>query len=332
MREREHLKIEFPRVEGYVFDVKNRIRADISKIKELTVDPSKEPTRVIVKGTVGYKIGFPTRLGPGYEELQDRKPFHETKRVQEIVFEIAKRITNALKDREKFQWQAREMLFPQVLSIVKRYITNKVRFIDAKPNEMALEKYIQLIVERLLAAIEPDTAEGEAPLLPIIERFRPKGSTSEVLFRTVRRAHPTLKSHVSHVVTDTKSWEHTAAFYLEENPNVISYVKNDHLDFSIPYDFLGVRHYYYPDFLIRYGTGEREISVILEVKGYESEQDRQKRTAAERWVKTVNYHGGYGIWELIECRDPRNIDKILNGLFNRGKPPEYGVDFGLYQI
>ncbi len=315
LKERENLKIEFPRVEGYVFDVKSRIKADISKIKELTVDPSKEPTRVVVKGTVGYKIGFPTRLGPGQEELQDRKPFHETKRLQEIIFEIAKRITNSLKDREKFQWQAREMLFPQVLSIVKKYIAEKVRFIDAKPNEMALEKYIQLIVERLLAAIEPDTDEGEAPLLPIIERFRPKGSTSEVLFRTVRRSHPTLKSHVSHVVTDNKSWEHTVAFYLEDNPNVISYVKNDHLDFSIPYDFFGARHYYYPDFLVRYRTGKKELTVILEVKGYESEQDRQKKVSAERWVKAVNYHGGYGTWDLIECRDPRKIDKILNGLF-----------------
>jgi len=198
---------------------------------------------------------------------------------------------------------------------VKRFIREKVIFIDAKPNEIALEKYIQLIVERLLTAIEPDTGEGEAPLLPIIERFRPKGSTSEVLFRTVRKAHPTLKSHVSHVVTDNRSWEHTVAFYLEDNHNVISYVKNDHLDFSIPYDFLGVRHYYYPDFLIRYNAKGTEVMVILEVKGYESEQDRQKKTAAERWVKAVNYHSGFGRWELLECEDPRSVDKLLNGLF-----------------
>src|SRR3989338_4863214 len=102
-------------------------------------------------------------------------------------------------------------------------------------------------------------------------------------------------------------------FYLEEDENVVSYVKNDHLDFVIPYDFLGVRHPYYPDFLVRY----KDVTIILEVKGYESEQDRQKRTAAERWVKApslyilpssqvswqkrtaaerwvkaVNYHGG----------------------------------------
>jgi len=316
LNDREHLKIEFPRVEGYVLDVKSRIKADISKLKEITVDPGKEPTKVVSKGMVGYKIGSPSRLGPGEEVYQDRNPFHESKRLQEAFYEIARRITNALKDKDKFQWQAREMLFPQVLAIVKKFFGDKVVFIDAKPNELALEKYIQIIVERLLTAIEPDIAEGEAPILPIIERFRPKGSTSEVLFRTVRPAHSTLKSHVSHVVTDNRSWEHTVAFYLEEDSRISSYVKNDHLDFSIPYDFLGVRHYYYPDFLVKYKTGKGEITVILEVKGYESEQDRQKKTAAERWVRAVNYHGGFGSWKLVVCYDPRSLSKLLSGLCN----------------
>ena len=314
LKEREHLKIEFPRVEGYVLDVRSRIKADISRMKEIIVDPSKEPTRVVAKGMVGYRIGSPSRLGPGEEVYQDRNPFHQTKRLQETFYEIAKRITNALKDKDRFQWQERGTLFPQVLAIVRKFIAEKVRFIDAKPNEIALEKYIQLIVERLLAAIEPDTDDGEPPILPIIEKFRPKGSTSEVLFRTVRPAHATLKSHVSHVVTDNRSWEHTVAFYLEENPDVISYVKNDHLDFSIPYDYLGVRHYYYPDFLVRYKTDTGEVTVILEVKGYESEQDRQKKTAAERWVKAVNYHGGLGRWALLVCKDPRTLNKMLDGI------------------
>ena len=57
LNDREHLMIEFPRVEGYVLDVKSRIKADISKLKEITVDPGKEPTKVVSKGMVGYKIG-----------------------------------------------------------------------------------------------------------------------------------------------------------------------------------------------------------------------------------------------------------------------------------
>lgn len=59
---------------------------------------------------------------------------------------------------------------------------------------------------------------------------------------------------------------------------------------------------------------ERELIHKIR-KGYESEQDRQKKVSAERWVKAVNYHGGYGRWDLIECRDPRSLDKILNSLF-----------------
>jgi hypothetical protein len=68
--------------------------------------------------------------------------------------------------------------------------------------EIAFLKYKQRIIERLTEAIEPDTEAGEPPILPVIERFRPIGSTSEVLFRTVRPCVGTTKSHISPVVLD----------------------------------------------------------------------------------------------------------------------------------
>ncbi len=47
----------------------------------------------------------------------------------------------------------------------------------------------------------------------------------------------------------------------------------------------GVRHEYRPDYLIRWRCKDgREVKIILEVKGFETEQDRQKETAARRWV------------------------------------------------
>jgi len=100
-----------------------------------------------------------------------------------------------------------------------------------------LLKYSQRIVERLLQAIEPDIEAGELPLLPLIERFRPIGSTSEVLFRTVRPCVGTTKSHISHVVLDAPKWEHSVAYQLERIPEVITYTRNDHLDFTIPYEW-----------------------------------------------------------------------------------------------
>ena len=190
----------------------------------------------------------------------------------------------------------------------------RIRFIDAPPQEITLRKYTDEIIERLSAAIEPDTDAGETPLLPIIERFRPKGSTSEVLFRTVRPCQGTGKSHVSHVVLDS-TWENTVAYQLERFENVISYVRNDHLDFVIPYVFDGVRHPYTPDFLIRLKRQDGlEINIILEVKGYEDEKDRAKEAAAKRWVKAVNNHPGFGRWVLVVCKDPRRLSQKLQEL------------------
>lgn len=299
--ERKHLEITFPRVEGFVFDVRHKIVCDVDKIPKLIVDPSKAPTEVVAKDIVGYRIGRPDRLGPGKEVYQDRNPFHTSRRRQATIFEIATEITNRLhKDYRKF-------LFPQILEVVWQYIEQRVEFIEAPPQEIALIKYTDEIKDRITNAIVPDTNAGEAPLLPIIERFRPKGSTSEVLFRTVRPCHGTTKSHVSHVVLDS-SWEKTVAYQLERLDSVIAYTRNDHLDFSIHYEFEGVLHSYTPDFLVRVKRKDGyEANVILEVKGYEDEKDRAKEAAALRWVRAVNNHKGFGHWVLVVCKDPRSL-------------------------
>jgi len=308
LQERKHLEIKFPRVEGYVFDVRHRVKADIDAIPELHVEPTREPTEVIVKDAVGYRLGRPDRLGPGEEEVHDREVFHQLQRRQTVEYQIAAAVTHQLKN------DARRILFPQVLHIVQEYIARRVVVgSDARLEEIALLRYRDDIVDRLCNAIEPDTEAGEAPLLPRIERFRPVGSTSEVLFRTTRLCNGTTKSHVSHAVLDSPSWEHSVAYQLERLPQVVSYVRNDHLDFTIPYDFGAHRHAYVPDFLVRCRTDEGEMTVILEVKGYESEQDRAKESAARRWISAVNHHGEFGRWELVVCKEPGRLGKMLPG-------------------
>jgi type III restriction enzyme len=203
-----------------------------------------------------------------------------------------------------------------VLNIVWEYLEKRVVITDDTPlEEIALLKYKQRIIERLTEAIEPDTEVGEPPILPVIERFRPIGSTKEVLFRTVRPTVGTTKSHISHAVLDAPKWEHSVAFQLEQMPEVIAYARNDHLDFTIPYEWQGHRHEYRPDYLVRLRCGnDREIKLILEVKGFETEQDRQKETAAMRWVRAVNHHGELGRWVFRVCRDPRKLKQTLKGV------------------
>ena len=309
--ERKHLEISFPRVEGYIVDVRSRIRLSLDGVRFLQIG-GDEPTEVTVKPRVGYRIGRPDRLGPGLEVVHDRNPFHREKRLQATIYEIAEELTRRLKEKRE-EWSARHTLFPQVLDAVWRYIEERVIVErDVPLEEIALLKYKQMIVERLTEAIEPDMEAGEPPILPVIERFRPIGSTSEVLFRTLRPCVGTTKSHISHVVLDAPKWEHSVAYQLERMPEVIAYARNDHLDFTIPYEWQGVRHEYRPDYLIRWRCGDgSEAKVILEVKGFETEKDRQKETAAKRWVRAVNHHGEFGKWAFRVCKDPLRLKDLL---------------------
>jgi type III restriction enzyme len=313
--ERKHLEITFPRVEGYILDVRSRIRLNLDGVPFLQIG-GDEPTEVIVKPAVGYRIGRPDRLGPGPEVVHDRNPFHREKRLQATVYEIAAELTHRLKEKRE-EWSARHILFPQVLAAVWQYLDKRVVVVDPDTplEEIALLKYKQRIIERLTEAIEPDTEAGEPPILPIIERFRPIGSTSEVLFRTVRPCVGTTKSHISHVVLDAPQWEHSVAYQLERMPEVIAYARNDHLDFTIPYEWQGMRHEYRPDYLIRWRCEDgSELKVILEVKGFEREQDRQKEIAARRWIRAVNHHGEFGRWEFLVCKHPSALPEQLRAL------------------
>jgi type III restriction enzyme len=311
--ERKHLEITFPRVEGYVFDVRQRVKVNLEKVPYLKISPGEEPTEVVARPVSGYRIGRPDRLGPGPTILHDRNPFHQQKRLQATVYEIAAEITRRLTEK-RTELFTKHLIFPQVLNIVWQYLEERVIITDPDipMEDVALIKYRQRIIERLTEAIEPDTEAGEPPLLPIVERFRPIGSTSEVLFRTVRPCVGTTKSHINYVVLDAPKWEHSVAYQLEKIPEVISYARNDHLDLTIPYEWQGVRHEYRPDYIVRWRCEDGgEIKIILEVKGFETEQDRQKEAAARRWVKAVNHHGEFGRWAFAVCREPMRLRELL---------------------
>jgi type III restriction enzyme len=115
------------------------------------------------------------------------------------------------------------------------------------------------------------------------------------------------KSHISHVVLDS-DWENMAAYHLELSPRVVSYAKNDRLDFEILYEWQGDWHRYVPDYLVRLDGGDgAELTLILEIKGQETEQTRAKEAAALKWCRAVNYHGGHGRWLYHQTKNPAEL-------------------------
>jgi type III restriction enzyme len=314
--ERKELQIEFPRVEGYVRDVKQRIRCDVDALAPLFLEPQTEPTQVEVSARVGGG-------NLDVRELLDRRGYHTEHRVQRTVFEIARDITEVLAggtasegtpEVKAKRIEGARILFPQVLAVVRDYVERRVKTTSEVPvEEIALARYRTIIFERLVTAIEPDTAAGEEAIRPRIERSRPNGSTAEVQFRTTKPTKPTVKSHVSHVTLDSPTWEGTATWHLERCPRVLAYARNERLGFTIPYQHLGREPTYEPDFLARVDLGDGETAtLIVEIKGYEREQDRSKADAAARWVRAVNQHGGLGVWGYVLCKDPNELAAAIN--------------------
>ncbi|GFO62333.1 BPTD_3080 family restriction endonuclease [Geomonas paludis] len=317
---RKDYEIRFPVVEGYAFALnKNLIKADIGKMEALKIEPSQTPTAVFVKPQVGYQMGKPTGTGGFEMQEQDRQEYYESTHLQTIKFEIARQVVAGLTEGiagtdAKLKLRGRHQLFPQVLRLVEEYVARKVNFHDADPRELGLETYARRTVERLIDAIEPNDEQGEPPLMPILNRYKKIGSTKDVDFKTVKPCFGTTKSHINLVASDTATWEQSAAFRLEQaaNRGIVSfYAKNDHMEFVIPYEYLGVSHAYTPDFVVRLQNG---ATLVLEIKGHEDDQDRAKHQAAKRWVSAVNNWGELGRWQFHVCKDPQMLVRELEWL------------------
>jgi len=156
--------------------------------------------------------------------------------------------------------------------------------------------------------------------MPTLNRYQPLGSTADVDYKTTRICHSTPHSHLNQMALDTKTWEQSAGFWLEAaaaEGHVAYYARNDGLGFTIPYEYHNIQHSYEPDFLVRLRHGEDERgheTLILEIKGQETDQDRAKHEAAKRWCAAVNNWGKLGRWRFQVCRDPQTLPRELQAL------------------
>ena len=316
--ERAAMEMRFPVVEGYVFDLrKNLIRCETDAMEPLELEPNLEPTATFLRPTAGYQVGAPSQSGQFKFVLQDREGYYRQTHIQTIKFEIARIIVDRFSQTTRQETDAkaralrllsRHQLFPQVYRFVDEYVRRKVNLRGCDPCELGLQKYVEQVIGRLSDAIQPDDTQGEPPLMPVLNRHKPIGTTRDVDFKTIRPTHGTRRSHINSVVLDTDTWESSAVFWLEACDAVEGYARNDHLGLVIPYEYLGVDHGYEPDFLVRLKSG---LTVVLEIKGYEDNQDRAKHEAARRWLSAVNNWDGLGRWTFHVCRDPHLLRQEL---------------------
>lgn len=307
--EKAHLEIQFPRVEGYTQGIRHRVTVDWDNIAPLRLDPMHIPPEVEMKAGLPSNTGRPSLVGPGHLERLDLNPFREGQRLQRLVFEMARDLT-----REYLQQPACEapahVLFTQLAPIVARYVDEKVQPVEpARAVDAFLSPWYGWLLERLVASIHPDERSGEDAELPRIESGRGPGSTTEVDFETQREPYVVVKSHVNAVMPDTAKWEQSAAYQLDTNDLVHSFVKNAGLGFAIPYLHNGEQHEYLPDFVVRLAGGE-ERYLILETKGYDPLKE-VKTQASQRWVRAVNAYGKFGSWDYVLVTNVGKVGELI---------------------
>ena len=106
---------------------------------------------------------------------------------------------------------------------------------------------------------------------------------------------------------------------LEDMPEVVRYVKNQGLGFTIPYTLNGDEKQYYPDFIAQVSVGSGSVglqpdllNVIVEVTGEARKEKAAKATTARTlWVPAVNNHGGLWRWAFVEVTDPWDAQRTI---------------------
>ncbi len=230
----------------------------------------------------------------------------KNRREQEVAFLLAKLVLEQYFRDD--QGNLKQWLFPRLLAISKRWLAECVTCKDNTFPQMLLLLETAHEAARLIylsiAASEP----GMKVLKPRLRDYDTVGSTRYVEFETTRPTYTTRpdRCHINYVVADTESWEQKTAQVLEDMDEVLCYVKNQGLNFSIPYTISGEEKNYLPDFLVRIRNGQNEpLNLILEVSGEPKKEKAAKvATARTLWVPAINNQATFGKWAFLEITDP----------------------------
>jgi len=304
VQEKADHEISFPNVVRIDHIYKPQLTLDISKVKPLEIDPYDSITEAELAAIIAGKPN------PAALSEIDLKEIGEKLRLQTIIFKIASSIYNSEK---KPDWKgSKESFLIQLINIIEKFIYSD-RIVIKNPlfhqDELKKRILIMLNMNKVIQHIWNEIrAINTAALTPVFDKENPIRSSSDVrTWWTSKPCEAFDKSHINFVVCDS-SWEFLEARTINDSDVVRSFVKNDHLNFVVYYNFQGVVRRYFPDFIIKLKSGE---NLIVETKGQDNEQNKTKRAYLDEWCRAINQHGGFGKWGWAVSFDPNDLGEIL---------------------
>jgi type III restriction enzyme len=299
---REHLRIRFPKVDGYRLEIPD---------EQIWLDPAAARQFVVGRSTVPRWTESAGVVGSEEMDDGDQLPL----RTQELAYLVARRlIDNQLRTTRDSSGDTRPWLFPKVAEICRKWIDE---FVVVEPgyrfNTLRLAEAQAELADHVNETINSQQGARRARVFPILRTLDPAGDTGEVSFETRKASRETVKSEVSHVVLDGvggNTWEEELAAVCESIADVEAYVKNDHVGLTIPYVHKGRSHDYLPDFVLRLRRRDDGVEryLIVEVSGGQKSPGPTRikaSTARDSWCAAVNNHGGFGRWGYIEVTEDK---------------------------
>lgn len=312
--------LEFPRLDGYVVDLRPLLFCPIGKVKPLVLKPTLAEDAVVVRTADGWV----TRDDAGAVTASDgealtREQFYAAVHLQRTAVEIARDVADGLAGGGRAagnqsgtprRIEGARSLLPQIYEIVVEYLTRRVKLpsSEARIEEIALARHRNAITTRLVGAIELEPGEGERVLMPRLDAEQLIGRPAVVHIRTGERWSLAGTTGAASTATSEENSSGSEERELEQSSNVVAYARNEGPRLEIEYEFGGAVQRYSPAFLARLGDG---VTWIIDVKAEESEEDRARWQGARKWVVAVNNAGRYGVWKHVPCMNANALRQLL---------------------
>ncbi|QIM47950.1 DEAD/DEAH box helicase family protein [Pusillimonas sp. DMV24BSW_D] len=318
--ERDHLEIQFPRVQGYRVELpEEQLEAEFNDDHHLTLTPD------MVGATKTHNAGI---IGEAVE--LDIKHLGDV-RQSTLLMELTKHLLfQHWRDQSQ---DAPIALFGQLKRIVRQWLDECLECKGGTyPAQLMYCELADMACERITKGITAKELEKGRQIKAILDPFNPTGSTEHVRFNTSRPSsdrwetigvHNQPKNQVNWVILDS-GWESEFCRVAESHPKVLAYTKNHNLGLEVPYRFGSANRIYIPDFIVQVDDGcgkEDPLNLIVEIKGYRREDAKEKKSTMDTyWIPGVNHLGTHGRWAFAEFGDvyemQENFAKKIEAQFN----------------
>jgi type III restriction enzyme len=303
--QKKQYQILFPNILRIQKETEYFVDIDWSKTEKLTLSPTENPVWVQVAPTIDR---------PDLSQSQKMDSIQEylgkDYRLKQSIFAITTSIKtgldstwNNIDDGNKFQ---------QIFKIISEFIEKNV-IIDADKTNHNIYKNILIglnttkITSMVREAINLSQNTKSYPIPDPINKFKTTAVMTPWYTTKDTYSSPEMKCHISHLVSDSK-WENIGKILDNEVDDVVAWVKNDHLAFTIPYVHKGLMRSYFPDFIVKY-SGNRYL--LLEIKGKEREQDQTKWESAKMWCEALNSDkDSWGEWQFRVIKNKPTISDL----------------------